>query len=365
MHQGLSLGQLIVGWNAYILSEGDHRKVPVEKWATSHRSILSDLLGTRLLRTDFTDDRLGQVLSHLSKDSAWREIEKQIWHQTVSVYRLTPERVRLDATRFSGYHTPVNDGLMQHGYNSSMHNLAQVKLMAASVDCGNSGHLLATDVVSGEKADDPLYLPMIQRIRQTLDEPGLLYMGDSKMSAIEIRGELARNGDFYLVPLAKVGDVSKHYIQWIRDIVEGEQTATLIYNTDSKTQKSALIAAGYQTTRTQQNTFPSGEEYKWTERILVIRSLAEAKKQFATSERNIENATKALLALTPDPGRGRRQIRTQAELIQKADAILESHNVSDYLSYTYRREQSVMVLTRPLLKNQPHWTCPPEKQTCI
>ncbi len=67
----------------------------------------------------------------------------------------------------------------------------------------------------------------------------------------------------------------------------------------------------------------------------MIRSLAEAKKQFATLERNIENATKALLALTPEKGRGRKQIRTKAELIQKAGVILESHNVSDYLHYTY------------------------------
>lgn len=150
-HLGLSLGELIVGWNAYILSESDHRKVPVQQWAIEHQEILSNLLGTPLRRTDFTDDRLGQVLSHLSKDPAWSEIETQLWRRTVTVYRLTPERVRLDATRFSGYHTPAPDGLMQHGYNPKTPHQAQVKLMAASIDCGTSGHLLATDVVSGEQ----------------------------------------------------------------------------------------------------------------------------------------------------------------------------------------------------------------------
>jgi len=69
-----------------------------------------------------------------------------------------------------------------------------------------------------------------------------------------------------------------------------------------------LIAAGYETTRTQQTTLPSGQKYSWNERILVIRSLCEAKKQFAALQQRIENATKALLALTPEPGRGRRQI---------------------------------------------------------
>ena len=72
--------------------------------------------------------------------------------------------------------------------------MTQVKLMTASIDCGTSGHLLGTEVVSGEKADDPLYLPMIQNVRQMVDESGRLYIGDSFMSAIEIRAELAQKG---------------------------------------------------------------------------------------------------------------------------------------------------------------------------
>ena len=55
--------------------------------------------------TDFTDDRLGQVLTHLSHDQAWQQIEEQLWQKTVEVYRLLPQRVRLDATTANGYHT--------------------------------------------------------------------------------------------------------------------------------------------------------------------------------------------------------------------------------------------------------------------
>ena len=137
-HEGLSVGQLVVGWNAYILSEADHRKVAVEDWAVEHQSILSQLLGRPLRRTDFTDDRLSQVLTHLSKEQVWSTIETMLWANSVNVYRLTPQRVRLDATRFSGYHTPTDEGLMQHGYNQKTPQLAQVKLMAASIDCGTS-----------------------------------------------------------------------------------------------------------------------------------------------------------------------------------------------------------------------------------
>ncbi|MDE0042465.1 MAG: DUF4277 domain-containing protein, partial [Candidatus Poribacteria bacterium] len=189
-HQGLSLGQLVVGWNAYILSEADHRKIAVEGWGVEHQVMLSDLFGVPVRRTDFSDDRLSQLLTQLADDEAWRSIEQKLWSNSISVYQLVPDRVRLDATRFSGYHTPNDDGLMQHGYNSNTPQLAQVKLMAASIDCGASGHLLSTEVVSGEKADDRLYLPTIDKVRQMTDESGLLYIGDSKMSAIEIRAEL-------------------------------------------------------------------------------------------------------------------------------------------------------------------------------
>jgi transposase len=269
LHQGLSLGQLIVVWNAYVLSQADHRKVAVEDWAVEHHQMLSELLDTPLRRTDFTDDRLGQALGHLAFDEAWQEIESQLWHKSVSVYRLNPERVRLDATRLSGYHTPFA-GLMQHGYDSQTPNQTQVKLMAASIDCGASGHLIATDIASGNTADDPLYLPVIQRVRQTFDERGLLYIGDSKMSALSIRAQLASGGDFYLVPLAKVGEVPKLYDQCVSRIVSGAQEATLIYKTNTLGQSTELIAAGYQTTRPQEATKASGQRYTWEERILVV-----------------------------------------------------------------------------------------------
>ncbi|MDP6736701.1 MAG: hypothetical protein QF732_09425, partial [Nitrospinaceae bacterium] len=256
-------------------------------------------------------------------------------------YQLFAERVRLDATRFSGYHTPHAEGMMQHGYNRQTPQRTQAKLMGASIDCGTNGHLLATDVVSGDKADDGLYLPVIRRLRQTFLSPGLLYIGDSKMSALEIRGEIAHKGDFYLVPLAKVGEVAKRFDGWVSDIVKGEQPATLIYQTDDQGQPTDLIAGGYQTTRCQQVVSVTGEAYTWDERILVIRSLSDATKQLAALERNITKATDALFALTPEPKQGRQQVRSKAKLIEKAEAILTAYDVANYLHYTFVKQQSV------------------------
>jgi transposase len=80
-------------------------------------------------------------------------------------------------------HLPTEDGVMQHGYSKDHRpDLPQLKPMAAAAE--PSGHLLASDVLSGDKADDPLYLPMVERVRQIVSKPEFLYAGDSKMSAL-------------------------------------------------------------------------------------------------------------------------------------------------------------------------------------
>ena len=67
------------------------------------------------------------------------------------------------------------------------------------------GMPLATDVLSGERADDGLYIPIIERIRTGLKTNGLLFVGDCKMSALDTRAYLAKHQDWYLSPLPLTG----------------------------------------------------------------------------------------------------------------------------------------------------------------
>ena len=94
-HQGLSLGQLVVGWNAYILSEADHRKIAVERSRASS-AVVRIVWHTR--PSHRSDDRLSQLLTELADDAAWRSIEQKLWHNSISVYQLVADRVRLDAS---------------------------------------------------------------------------------------------------------------------------------------------------------------------------------------------------------------------------------------------------------------------------
>jgi transposase len=63
----VSWGWTAVIWLAYILTEGDHRKVSVEAYIKSMHNTLSHLSGQRIEPLDFSDDRLGHLLTHLSK----------------------------------------------------------------------------------------------------------------------------------------------------------------------------------------------------------------------------------------------------------------------------------------------------------
>src|ERR1700757_2355178 len=61
LHQGLSNGDLAVGWITYILSESDHRKSAVQVWANNLSHTLESLFAVPLRPHEFNDDRLGIV----------------------------------------------------------------------------------------------------------------------------------------------------------------------------------------------------------------------------------------------------------------------------------------------------------------
>ena len=172
-----------------------------------------------------------------------------------------------------------------------------------------------------------------------LGQRGLLYIGDRKMGAKTTRAQIAAKEDFYLVPLSNPGEVPHLLAECVDSVVDGDRPATLIFNKTSDSETPQLVSAGYETHREQSHTLAGGQPYSWKERVLVIRSHQTALKQIATLEHRLNQATDALLALTPPKGRGKRQIRTEAELRKKADGLCTRFGVSEFLSYMFRREE--------------------------
>jgi transposase len=100
--------------------------------------------------------------------------------------------------------------------------LRQVKVIMGSLD--PLGFPMATDVVSGERADDGLYVPCIGRILETLSrKTGLLTVGDCKLSATATRAYIQSEQCYYLTPLAMVGKVSDQMNIWVQSALQGEK----------------------------------------------------------------------------------------------------------------------------------------------
>jgi len=99
-----------------------------------------------------------------------------------------------------------------------------------------------------------------------------------------------------------------------------------------------LLAEGYAFERAV-HAEVAGEETVWTERVLVVRSETYWQAQRRGLDSRLQRATSELLALTPAPGRGRRQFRDEAALIQAADAILNRHAVAGLLCYAFERQE--------------------------
>jgi transposase len=173
LQEGVNNGQVAVGWLAYILSQADPRKAAVREWANGLSHTLGQLLGRPIRDVEFSDDRLGGLVRRLRADEAWKAMEEALWAATVAVSELELTGIRLDSTTSYGYHVVTEEGVMPFGPSTDHRpDLPQLKLMAAAAE--PSGHLLACDVAPGQCADDPLYTPLIQRVRQIVGRTGLL-----------------------------------------------------------------------------------------------------------------------------------------------------------------------------------------------
>jgi len=201
--RGRSWGWTAVIWLAYILTEGDHRKVSVETYLQGMHHTLSDLTAQVIEPLDFSDDRLSHLLKHLSNKAYWHQIEHDLNVRSIEVHAWPQDIIRCDATTVSGDHEVTEGGLLQFGHSKDEPTRPQIKVMMGSLD--PLGMPLSTDVLSGERADDGLYIPIIERMRRGLHKTGLLFVGDGKMSALDTRASLARHQDLSLSPLPWTG----------------------------------------------------------------------------------------------------------------------------------------------------------------
>jgi len=330
--QGLSLGWVVAGWLTHILSEADHRLNHVQPWAEKRLETLRRCAGQMVRDLDFSDDRLEAVLRALSDDSRWEAFEGALNQRLLRVYDLNAERVRLDSTTASGYWTVTAEGLFQLGYSKDRRpDLPQVKVKLATLD--PLGIPLVTAVVSGERADDPLYIPTMGQVRESLRRRGVLYIGDCKMAALATRGFVQAGDDFYLCPLSQTQLPSEELEACLAPVWDGKQTLTDVYRQKEDDEQERL-AEGFERLETL-TAEVDGETIIWTERRLVVRSLKQARVAEEALRTRLAKAQAALTALN-ERGRGKKRFAQVEDLRQAAEAIVVKHGVQGLLRWGYQ-----------------------------
>jgi transposase len=329
--QGLSPGWTATCWLAHILSEGDHRLSHAQAWAAKRLETLSACTGQEVRALDFSDDRLALLLRAMSDDVGWASFERTLNGHLLRVYHLRPKQVRVDTTTCSGYWNVTEEGLFSFGYSKDHRpDLPQVKVVLATLD--PFGMPAATDVVAGNRADDPLYIPSIERVKEGLDTEGLLYIGDSKMGSRATRAFVQAGRDYYLCPLSAIQLPDEKLQGYLEPVWRDEQALVKIYRETINGERK-LIACGYER-QVEMTEEVEGRTITWTERHLVVRSLQQVQAAQTRLQKRIEKAKAAVGALN-ERGRGKQRYADIAELRQAAQALIAAHQVEGLLTLNF------------------------------
>jgi len=326
----LTPGEVLAVWLLFLVSQGDHCLNHVEPWVAQHQSVLSALLGKPVLPTHAHDDRLADCLTRLNDGGAFAALERDLNQHTIRIYQLPTDLVRIDATTANAYADVLSEqGLLQFGHSKDDPDRPQFKIAAAVLD--PLGLPLATAVVPGNTPDDPLYVPAIQAVQQSLGVGGRTYVGDCKMAALATRAFVAAGGDFYLCPLSESQLSRAERCVLLQPVWEGTQALQPVWRPGPEGQPDELVAEGF-AVDVAVTARVATQEVRWTERRWLVRSRAYAQAQETALERRLAKAEAALRDL-PTRKQGKKQL-FHAQLLRAAEAIVAREGVEGLLGYT-------------------------------
>lgn len=335
--QGLSLGHLVTAWLAFILAQSNHRLSHLRSWAATCLHSLAVGLGVAVVETDFTDDRLAQALDYLQDHEGWRRFEDQLNRRLIRVYDLETKTIRLDSTTAKSFGTVTADGLLQFGHSKDHRpDLPQLKIQLATLD--PLGLPLTATVVNGNCADDPLYVPELERVRATLQKRGLLFVGDSKMAALATRTHLAAGGDYYLCPLAVTQMPAAELAEVLAGVRAGTQPLTPVWRRNEETGRKEKLAEGYEYAVQFYIEEADGRVIEFSERRLVVRSLAQSRSARRSLQRRLKAAQAAIKNLGQRK-KGKTCPQREAEWRAAVDNIRQHYKVAELLQVSYTVER--------------------------
>ncbi|MDQ2831110.1 MAG: IS1634 family transposase [Chloroflexota bacterium] len=327
---GLNVGWTAVVWLAHILSRGDHRLNQVQPWAARRLETLRACTGQPIEELDLTDDRLADVLRLLADDTHGVSVERALGQELRRVYDLAPACVRVDMTTASQAGPVTEEGLFQFGYSKDRRpDAPQVKVGLATLD--PLGLPLASVVVPGDRADDPLYVPLIKQARAVVGRRGVLYVGDCKMGALATRATVENGYNYDLCPLAATqvpAETLERYLAeaWASGPPEriertgADGTVAHLADSYARAEPCATVIEGWM-------------DVTWTERRLLIRSVAQATAAETALRARVARAHQAITDLTA-ARRGKRRLATVEAVRAAATAVLTRYDVDGLIHVT-------------------------------
>ncbi len=315
--QGISPGTLVTLWLTHILCERTHTLSTLRAWVAARLTSFNSLLHLNLRPTDCTDDRLALLLTQLGDPTTQAALDAAMTQQWVRLYRLPTDTVRFDSTSVSVYHDPAAavETLLHHGHSKDHRpDLRQFKAMLSSLD--PLGLPLVCQPVSGQRADDGLYVPSYDATVAALGTAAFLAVGDCKMAALATRGHLVAHGSAYLCPY-RPPSASAEIAAWVEQALTRRAQWQRILDPDPRTPPDALLVEFDLWERPQSWCDPATQEtHAWTERVLVARSAGHHAAQVRAAERALARLQTELAGLRQPPERGRKRYRTEAALAE-------------------------------------------------
>jgi len=316
--RGLSYGRLAVVYLAYILSECRHFLSSVQEWVAKHQQSLTQALGEPIGETDFTDDRLEDLLDAIGQEDVGEKIEQQLGQHLIRAYGLPTETARIDTTTVNVYHRPEEGSLLDYGVSKDHRpELRQFKEVLSTLD--PVGVPLCSAMVAGHCADDPLYLPIWQRMVEVIGRADFLVVGDCKLASLANRAQIQEGGGYYLAPLAMTGDAPEQLRRWVlQPLVEPVD----LYLSGVKER----IGQGFEVVVAQIWTPPKTESHViWHERVFVMSSDKLGRRQQQGLAARLQRTEQALRKLKTGA-------KTElAQLMAQSQALLMRNDVDAYL----------------------------------
>jgi len=315
---GLSGGKVTVGFLTYILSCSDHRLSQVEAWADSLVHSLRHCLASPDLRSkDFTDDRLGALLDRYSDEAKWDAFEAAHNQGLIRIYDLNTlsEPIRLDAMIAQSFRSA--DEEFKLGYAKQHRaDLPQLKVMLATID--PLAMPLVSVIAPGNKTDDVLYIPVIDKVIANLGNTGQLFVADAKLGSLANRAYMHQQGQYYLCPLGKKQCSPAQLQAYLKD--KPEELAKVFSMQDGQDQLRA------QAFELSEELYCEEYDLYWTERRIVVHSSTWAEQQQRSLDQRLDKAEEILGNLL-ERKQGKKVLKTKAEIEARAAQIIEKQKL--------------------------------------